>query len=163
MPRKLAALQPAAAGTPNIVLDTNAVLDCWLFEDPAARPLREAVQAGRLRWLATADMLAELGHVLARPLDGRWEPQRERLLCSACFRALPTIGSMFVGPPCALRCSDPDDQKFLDLALQERVRWLATRDRALLKLRRGAAAYGLTIFEPAEFQAAIGGLGQTGR
>ena len=38
------------------VLDTNIVLDLWVFDDPQAVPLREALSAGALRWLATAAM-----------------------------------------------------------------------------------------------------------
>jgi predicted nucleic acid-binding protein len=154
-------MQPAAAEAPHIVLDTNAVLDCWLFEDPAAQALRRAVEAGRLRWLATAPMLAEFTHVLARPIGLRWEPQRERLLSANQLHSLPAIVAPAAArSPGGLRCSDPDDQKFLDTALHERVRWLVTRDRALLKLRRRAMALGLTIVEPAHCAVTIGELAE---
>jgi predicted nucleic acid-binding protein len=33
-----------------------------------------------------------------------------------------------------LRCADPDDQKFLELALDTGARWLLSKDRELLKL-----------------------------
>jgi predicted nucleic acid-binding protein len=32
------------------------------------------------------------------------------------------------------RCADPDDQKFLELALDTGARWLLSKDRELLKL-----------------------------
>ena len=34
------------------------------------------------------------------------------------------------------RCSDPDDQKFMELARNARADWLITKDKALLKLGR---------------------------
>jgi predicted nucleic acid-binding protein len=47
-----------------------------------------------------------------------------------------------------LRCTDADDQKFIDLACAAPARWLVSRDRAVLKLRRRAATDGLVIVTP---------------
>ena len=41
------------------------------------------------------------------------------------------------------RCTDPDDQKFLDLALHAHAKWLVSRDKALLRLARKARPLGL--------------------
>ena len=49
------------------VIDTNIVLDLWLFEDPATMPLRAALQSGAISHLATANMRDELERVLAYP------------------------------------------------------------------------------------------------
>ena len=140
------ALQTPAEPPPSIVLDTNAVLDCWLFQDPRAEMLREALEQGHLRWRATPEMLAELAAVLVRPMAMRWNTQRECLLshdlsCRAILTATPTN-------PADLRCTDPDDQKFLDLAMQLRAPWLVTRDRALLRLKRRSASQGVAILVP---------------
>ena len=48
--------------------------------------------------------------------------------------------------PC--RCTDPDDQKFIDLALHSGAQWLLSRDRAVLKLAREARQRGLAIVAP---------------
>jgi hypothetical protein len=48
-----------APDTPIAILDTNALLDWRVFKDPAASPLATALQAGQLRWLATAAMQTE--------------------------------------------------------------------------------------------------------
>jgi predicted nucleic acid-binding protein len=49
----------------------------------------------------------------------------------------------------ALLCRDPDDQKFLELALATDARFLVTRDRALLDLaRRAQEQHGLAILRP---------------
>ena len=48
---------------PRVVVDTNVLLDFWVFEDPRARPLREALESGRIQALrdgATVDELAEV-------------------------------------------------------------------------------------------------------
>jgi predicted nucleic acid-binding protein len=36
-----------------VVLDTNIVLDLFVFNDPAAEPVLAALQQGTLRWIAT--------------------------------------------------------------------------------------------------------------
>ena len=50
-----------------VVIDTNWVLDAWVFADARATALRLAVEAGRVRWLATGAMRAELARVLDYP------------------------------------------------------------------------------------------------
>jgi len=49
------------------VIDTNIVLDLWLFEDPATVPLRAALQSGAITHLATTSMRDELARVLTYP------------------------------------------------------------------------------------------------
>jgi predicted nucleic acid-binding protein len=135
------------------VLDTNAVLDWRLFRDEQAQPLWQALDDGRLCWLATQPMIDELLSVLRRPLGGRWDGPRERLLTD------PGLASARLIDPAAarghdLRCADPDDQKFIDLALHQNVQWLFTRDRALLALQRGAARLGVAIVQPRHWSGA---------
>lgn len=140
-----------AATADLVVLDSNAVLDWLLFNDAAMQPLGAAVAAGRCRWIVTAALRGELEHVLARGLRSRpaadaaplWQAW-QRLACTV--EAPPDAP-----PPPGLRCTDGDDQKFLDLALAQRARWLVSRDRALLKLRRRARERGLLIVTPAQW------------
>ncbi|MFT7776961.1 putative toxin-antitoxin system toxin component, PIN family [Roseateles sp.] len=47
-----------------------------------------------------------------------------------------------------LVCRDPDDQKFIDLALAARARWLISRDKAVLALAKRARLRGLAILTP---------------
>lgn len=130
-----------------VVLDTNAVLDWRLFVDPHVGALRQALDEGRLRWLVTAAMLDELKHVLGRPLHPRWNGQRVHLLTQLNSLVFDLAEAPSV-PGHDLRCRDRDDQKFLDLALHRGVRWLVTRDHALLSLRRRAESLGLAIVQP---------------
>ena len=131
------------------MLDTNAVLDLHLFVDPGAAKLRQALAEGSLRWHATSAMLAELAAVLARPFGPRWESQRERLLADRIWAGRTELWPEPSAVDGALRCADPSDQKFIDLALHIGTRWLVTRDRALLVLKRRAAERGLSIVTPA--------------
>lgn len=130
-----------------VVLDTNVVLDWQLFRDPRALKLGRALDDGTLRWLATPSMLEELFDVLKRPLGPRWDPQRERILSDKTWLNVELIESRSSRHH-GLHCADPDDQKFVDFALALGVRWLVTRDRALLRLRRGADPLGLAIVQP---------------
>lgn len=137
---------PLTSETPRIVLDTNVVLDWLLFEEPAVAALAQAVTMGRLCWVVTAAMREELAHVLARGLAAARGKEASTLLATWDRHA-----ALHPEPPSHRlpRVSDPDDQKFVDLALHLRARWLVSRDRAVLKLSRRAAALGTAIVTPA--------------
>lgn len=143
-----AVLQCAAA---TVVIDTNALLDWLVFADPAVAALACAVTNGQVRWVATTEMLDELSSVLARPLAECWEIARKRALtlnaAALCEHWPGPTPQASVG----LRCRDPADQKFVDLAVACRARALITRDRALLDLRRRAQALGVSIVAPAQW------------
>jgi predicted nucleic acid-binding protein len=147
---------PSNPCTPGVVLDSNAVLDWLLFADAAMQPLGAAIVAGACRWLVTPALRGELEHVLARGLRSRPHAEASALWRTweqlACPVAAPAEGP----PPPGLRCTDGDDQKFLALALAQQARWLISRDRALLKLRRRARERGLLIVTPAQWNAGDG-------
>jgi uncharacterized protein len=147
-------VQPVKPAAPNCaVIDTNAVLDGLVFGDADATALMQAVRRGRLVWLTTPRMRAELSAVLMRPLSERWENARKLAL---------TIDTTAIATPCdeppaagtgiILNCSDPSDQMFIDLALAHGPSLLITRDRALLALRRRAAARGVVVCTAAEWR-----------
>ena len=136
--------RPTAGGPRRVVLDTNTVLEWLVFRDAPACGLGASIHRGRLRWLASPRMLAELRAVLSRPLASRWNDAREHALTIeisqwAFMCAEPTIASH------PLLCRDPEDQVFIDLAREHSPALLLTRDRALLALRRRAAAFGVVI------------------
>lgn len=141
---------------PSAVLDTNVVLDLLLFADPRAAALDAALSGGRLRWLASDAMLDELADVLGRPFVTRWTPDPVGVLAAARARCHRVDAVATVAEP-APRCADPDDQKFIEFAWQQRTDWLLTRDRALLDLARPARARGLRIVTPAQWAAAAAG------
>ena len=135
----------ADADVPRIVLDTNAVLDGWVFRDAGAQALVAAVESGSVRWVACSVMRDELARTLGYTRLAKWTPDSERMLTIFDQRA-----QMFPSPATlpSLRCSDLDDQVFFDLALATGARWLLTQDRALLRLARRARALGLQILRP---------------
>ena len=132
---------------PSAVLDTNTVLDLLLIDDPAARPLRDALDAGTLRWISTEHMCAELQGVLLRPQMGRWQPPtRARQVLDQAAQWMQICPPAATGD--APRCRDPADQPFIDLAWSAGARWLITRDKALLELARPARVRGVTVCTP---------------
>jgi putative PIN family toxin of toxin-antitoxin system len=138
----------AAAG-PSLVLilDTNIVLDLLHFADPAALPILDALETGRAFACVSADTLGELERVLCYPAFALDAAARAAMLARyrAMTRGVPTPAPQVHLP----RCSDPDDQKFLDLAAAVEADLLITKDRALLKLARHTAP-GFRIATPAD-------------
>ena len=144
---------------PAVVLDTNVVLDWLLFRDPHCSALAALLERRQLRWHATQAMRLELSHVLEQPALQRWQPDRERIL--TVFDCLAHAGDDAAEAPAspvpAMRSRDPDDQKFIDLAVRVRARWLLSRDLALLRLARPARLAGIEILTPARWQLPVGG------
>lgn len=127
-----------------VALDTNVVLDCCVFDDPAVQPLKVALATGRavaVRSLATD---AELEEVLARPQFGLGRVARRRLLDH--WQAHAVLVDVTSTAP--FRCADPADQKFLDLALGACAHVLFTKDKALLATATRAKAHGLMVLPP---------------
>lgn len=129
-----------------MALDTNVVLDLLHFDDATARPLREALEAGRVRCVVTDATLDEWRRVLGYPEFALDATRQAALL--ARYRSL-AVRLDAVDVPDMPRCSDPDDQKFLELAAAARVQGLVSKDRALLKLRRRCAPQ-FRVMTPAE-------------
>jgi uncharacterized protein len=141
---------------PTVVLDSNVVLDLWYFADPRVAVLRQAVEDGQLRWVTTAALQEELSHVL---LLGKISVSEK--VCAnkeGALRAFSAWSHLHGAPPEAtghrLRCTDTDDQKFIDLALSMAPAWLLSRDKAVLKLGKRAAGLGVRIATPEQWLAA---------
>lgn len=129
-----------------LVLDTNVVLDWMVFRDPSSVPLARALTSGRIAWVACAAMRTEFEQVLTRRELSRWLPDLPTLF--AHWEAWARLVAEPPPAPAGLRCSDPDDQVFLDLAFAQRAGALLTRDRALLRLAGPAGRRGLRILKP---------------
>lgn len=137
--------------TPTVILDTNVVLDWLVFADPTTHALGLAIAQGRLRWLRSPAMADEFERVLQYPVLHARQLDTATLLARAAAHA----ALVPAGPPAplTLRCADPDDQGFIDLALAHPGCHLLSRDKAVLQLSKAAQARGLTIWTPAQWLA----------
>ncbi len=125
--------------TQPIVLDTNIVLDLLVFADAAAAPLRGALADGHLDWLATAPMRTELERVLAYPqiaLRMAFHGHSTAAVLEAFDRSARMLAVPAKAP---VTCSDPDDQKFIDLAVAHHC-LLLSKDAAVLSMKKRMAA-----------------------
>lgn len=132
------------------VLDTNAWLDWLVFDDPSARELGRAAEAGAITLLATESTRAEWLAVIAREQFGL-DRAAQAAIAGRFDRHASLVGKEQLGPLPALVpvCRDPDDRKFVELALAAGATFLVTRDKALLKLaRRAQRWHGLAIVRP---------------
>lgn len=126
-----------------LVLDTNVVLDVLVFGDPQAEPVARGLRAGTLRWLATLEMREELARVLHYPKlaprvvfhRGGAEAVLQDFDRHACL--------VEVAAKAPLTCGDPDDQKFIDLAIAHRCT-LLSKDGEVLKMKKRLARLDVT-------------------
>lgn len=130
------------AARPPVVVDTNVVLDLLVFPDPAAAPLRAAVADGALCWVATVPMREELARVLHYP---KLAP-RLAFYGRSAFEVLAAFDTRArlvpIAPKAGVTCRDPDDQKFVDLAVAHRA-MLLSKDHAVLCLKKRLLALGV--------------------
>ena len=125
-----------------VVLDTNIVLDLFVFKDAAAAPLLQALQAGQLDWLATQAMRVELERVLAYP---QIVPRLVfyRLVPADVLDAFDRRARLVdAAPKAPVSCSDADDQIFIDLAVAHQA-LLLSKDQAVLCMRKRLLALGV--------------------
>jgi len=135
-----------------IVLDTNIWLDWLVFRDPSVAYLRQAVADGRAEIVIDAACEAELERVLAYDLARHSLESAEQVAAMAeCRRIARRVDAAAPDAERRLlpRCLDPDDQKFLELALAARAECLVTKDHKLLELARRARAF--RILTPRKF------------
>jgi putative PIN family toxin of toxin-antitoxin system len=133
---------PVEPGVRAIVLDTNIVLDLFIFADPATPVLRAALEAKSLRWIATQVMRDELERVLAYthiiPRLQFYQVTAQDVL--ARFDALVEL--VDVAPKARYVCKDADDQKFIDLAVAHQT-LLLSKDKAVLTMSKRLRALGV--------------------
>jgi uncharacterized protein len=155
-----------------LILDTNIWLDWLLFSEQSFLPLAALIQSMPNR---TFDELVypsaardELAIVLARPVLQEQAARRAALGRSpapqsidACLRQFDSLAQGQLAPEmtCPLKCRDPDDQKFLDLAvligtqsMQNHVT-LLSKDRHLLRLAKSIRKRytNISILKPSDF------------
>lgn len=138
----MAAPEPAEGAARALVLDTNIVLDLLVFADPAVRPLPPLLASGTLRWIAAPAMRVELERVLGYP---QIAPRLDYYGLST-VQVLQAFDAqthtVAPAPRASAVCKDPDDQQFIDLAVQHGA-ILLSKDQAVLRLRKRLMALGV--------------------
>ena len=131
----------AVSPIPDIVLDTNIVLDLLVFNDPAAHDLCAQLERGGLKWLGTMAMRDELERVLAYPKIAPRLAYHGHSAAAILERLDTLLTTVPAAPKAGVTCKDADDQKFIDLAVQHRT-LLLSKDRAVLCMARRLQALG---------------------
>ena len=133
---------PAPIAPPVLVLDTNVCLDLFVFHDPRWAALLAGLENGTLRALTGSACRAEWLAVLHYPHLQVNEHNRAGIIDA--FDRLITCCDPQASVNLKLPvCTDPDDQKFMELARDGKAAFLITKDKALLKCAKKVAQSGL--------------------
>lgn len=134
----------SAAVPLTLVLDTNVVLDLFVYEDPATQALRTVLADEPVRWLATAVMREELRRVLDYP-QVRKRMAARALTAEAVLDGFDARAQIVaVAPKAPFTCKDRDDQQFIDLAVAHAAH-LISKDKAVLCMRKRLATLGVEV------------------
>ncbi len=120
---------------PLLILDTNIVLDVFVFNDAAAQSIRDGLAVSSFDWIATTPMRIELERVLGYP----------QIVPRLAFYALSAghVLAKFdaharlvpVPAKAPVTCPDADDQMFIDLAVAHRCT-LLSKDKAVTSMAK---------------------------
>lgn len=127
-----------------VVVDTNVLVSALLSSDSLPRrAIRSAMEGGIL--LASQTTLSEIEEVLLRDKFGRWLSMETRRNFLASYRQAVQLISIVS----EIRdCRDPNDNKFLELAIDGQADVILTGDDDLLALD---AFRGVRILTPRAF------------
>jgi putative PIN family toxin of toxin-antitoxin system len=126
-----------------VVLDTNILLDIFVFNDERAANLKQAIVTRSIQAIASQKTLEEFADVIARPLFGLDDQTQAAILEQWKSVAQLIDDSALASAP--WKCRDVDDQVFLDLAYQLRPATLISKDNALLQITSRAAQEHILI------------------
>lgn len=131
-----------------VVFDTNTVVSALLFEDGQLSWLRDHWRSDKITALVSRPTIDELIRVLAYPKFDLSKAEIEALLADYLpFTSAITVPAQLQSP----KCSDTNDQMFVDLAIQSQANILVTGDRVLL-----AMDIGVTIERAADYKRRLG-------
>ena len=114
-----------------VIFDTNTVVSALLFGHGQLSWLRDHWRSGEVMSLVSRPTIDELIRVLAYPKFDLNKAEIEALLADYLpFTHAVTVPSMPKSP----KCSNINDQMFVDLSIQGQADVLVTGDRALLAM-----------------------------
>jgi putative PIN family toxin of toxin-antitoxin system len=126
-----------------VVLDTNILLDIFVFNDERAIHLKQAMMNRSIQLISSQTTLLELADVISRPLFNLDEVAQESILAQ--WQSFAQMHDDSNLAPAPWKCQDPDDQIFLDLAYQLRPTVLISKDNAVLQIASRAASEDILI------------------
>ena len=141
-----AASPPPASTVAPIVIDTNVVLDLFLFRDPTTSALQRALDQGQLQWLATAPMREELARVLGYTGIVKCLADHAVLAEQVLAAFDAQAHSVPVASKASVTCQDPDDQMFIDLAVTFKAS-LLSKDKAVLCMKKRLLTFDVKVSE----------------
>ena len=115
-----------------VVLDTNILLDIFVFNEERAIHLKQGILDGSIPAVASQKTVLELADVISRPLFKLDEATQTAILTQWQSIAQQHDDSNLT--PAPWKCQDPDDQIFLDLAYHLKPAILISKDNALLHI-----------------------------
>ena len=126
------------------VLDTNIVLDLFVFEDLLTEPLKRALIEKSIRWIATQAMRDELVRVLSYPQIVK-SLKHHALDAPQVLARFDSLSHIVDAPlKAGVTCKDTDDQKFIDLAVAHRGT-LLSKDKAVLCMKKRLVGLGVMV------------------
>jgi putative PIN family toxin of toxin-antitoxin system len=126
-----------------VVLDTNILLDIFIFNDARAVDLKAALLSNSITAVASQKTLAEFADVISRPLFKLERMAQIDILKQ--WQLLAEHHDDLELIPAPWQCQDADDQIFLDLAYKLRPALLISKDNAVLELASQAAKDDILI------------------
>jgi putative PIN family toxin of toxin-antitoxin system len=132
------------ATKPRFVFDTNAIISAVLIKRSISRrAFDKAISEGEL--LVSAETIDELNRVLGREDFARYVTEDERMefLAVLLREARLVEVNVYVG-----ECRDPQDNKFLELAISGEAECIVSGDQDLLVLH---PFRGISIVTPRDF------------
>lgn len=126
-----------------VVLDTNILLDIFVFNDERAIHLKQAIVNESIVAIASQKTMLEFADVISRPLFKLDEATQVAVLSQWQSIAQQYDDSDLAPAPWI--CQDPDDQIFLDLAYRLRPAILISKDNAVLNIAGRAAHEDILI------------------
>lgn len=130
----------------HFVFDTNVVVSAVMLPDsPPARALRKALNTGTI--VMSEECMDELSRVITHKKFDRYVSFPKRQMFLLYFEYL--AGFVDIKKEITV-CRDPDDNKFLSLAINARAACIVTGDTDLLELH---PFQGIAIVNPSQFLA----------